>query len=107
MAIDLDAMSRKELIELKSDIDAALKAAEVRERKEALKAAELAAAEFGFSLDELSSGAKARTAGKTSKSPPKYRNPANHDDTWSGRGRKPRWIHEALASGADITDLEI
>lgn len=106
MAIDLDAMSRKELIQLKSDIDAALKAAEVRERKEALKAAELAAAEFGFSLDELS-GNKNRMGGKTSKAPPKYCNPANPEDTWTGRGRKPKWVHVALANGADITDLEI
>lgn len=106
MAIDLDALSRKELIELQSDIEAALKAAEVRERKEALKAAELAVAEFGFSLEELSGG-KARGGGKTSKSPPKYCNPANPDETWTGRGRKPNWVHAALASGADITDLEI
>ncbi|WP_146345929.1 H-NS histone family protein [Phaeobacter marinintestinus] len=106
MAINLDAMSRKELIQLKSDIDAALKSAEVRERKEALKAAESAAAEFGFSLDELSGGTKTR-AGKTTKSPAKYRNPANPEDTWTGRGRKPRWVHEAISNGVDITELEI
>lgn len=106
MALNLDAMSRKELIQLKSDIDAALKSAEVRERKEALKAAELAAAEFGFSLDELSGGAKSR-AGKAGKSPAKYRNPQNPEDTWTGRGRKPRWVHEAISNGVDIAELEI
>ncbi len=30
---------------------------------------------------------------------PKYRNPDNPTETWSGRGRKPRWFEEALARG--------
>lgn len=107
MSINLDAMSRKDLIQLQQDIGAALKAAEVRERKEALKAAEMAAAEFGFSLDELSGGGKGRGVAKATKSPAKYKNPANPEETWTGRGRKPRWVHEALDNGADITDLEI
>lgn len=107
MAIDLNAMSRKELIKLRNDVDAALKTAEARERREALKAAEKAAAEFGFSLTELSGDVKPRGTGKQSKSPAKYRNPENPEQTWSGRGRKPRWVHEALMRGADITDLEI
>lgn len=105
MAIDLSAMSRKELLELRANVDAALKDAEQRERREALEAAEKAAAEFGFSLAELSPEAK--KGGKTGKAAAKYRNPANPEQTWSGRGRKPQWIHEALTSGADISDLEI
>jgi DNA-binding protein H-NS len=105
MAIDLSAMSRKELLELQANVVAALKDAEQRERREALEAAEKAAAEFGFSLAELSPEAK--KGGKTGKAAAKYRNPANPEQTWSGRGRKPQWIHEALTSGADISDLEI
>jgi len=106
MAIDLSAMSRKELLQLQTDVEKALKDAELRERREALKAAEKAAAQFGFSLSELSAEAKPRAASKT-KTPPKYRNPENPAQTWSGRGRKPQWVHDALAKGADITDLEI
>ncbi len=103
MAIDLEKMSRKELRELRDRIEKALKTAEARERKEALKAAETAAAEFGFSLSELSGdGAKSV---KTAK--PKYRNPNNPDQTWTGRGRKPQWVHDAIKTGIDISDLEI
>ncbi|MDR2851801.1 MAG: H-NS histone family protein [Burkholderiaceae bacterium] len=37
----------------------------------------------------------------------KYRNPAT-GETWSGgRGRKPRWIQEALARGEDIARYKI
>ncbi|MEX0305839.1 MAG: H-NS family nucleoid-associated regulatory protein [Ruegeria sp.] len=105
MAIDLEKMSRKELLELRSQIEKALKSAEARERKAALKAAEKAAAEFGFSLSELS-GDGAKSA-KSPKAQPKYRNPNDSSQTWTGRGRKPQWVHDVLKAGADISDLEI
>ncbi len=105
MAIDLGTMRRKELLELRNQVEKALKDAEVRERKAALKAAEKAAAEFGFSLSELSpEGAKPAAGSKTKA---KYRNPGNPSQTWTGRGRKPQWVHDALKAGADISDLEI
>ncbi|MES0863887.1 H-NS histone family protein [Ruegeria sp. SCPT10] len=105
MGINLEEMSRKELLSLRDNVEKALANAEKRERKEALKAAEKAAAEFGFSLSELSDDAP-RTA-KGTKAKAKYRNPADPAQTWTGRGRKPQWIHDALKSGADISDLEI
>ena len=33
---------------------------------------------------------------KGRKVPPKYRNPANRSETWSGRGARPRWL-QAIA----------
>ncbi len=38
---------------------------------------------------------------------PKYRNPLNPEQTWSGRGVKPRWFKEALAQGYTLQDMEI
>ncbi len=105
MSFNLSEMSRKELLELKTGIDEALKEAEQRERKEAIKAAEEAAAKFGFSLDEIAGHAKA--SDKKQKAAAKYRNPHNPEETWSGRGRKPHWVHSAITSGMDISDLEI
>lgn len=105
MAIDLTGLSRKELLKLKANVEKALKDAEERERRAALKAAREAAAEFGFSLDELNEAAAAKRP--RSKSKPKYRNPDAPEQTWTGRGRKPQWVHDALARGLDITDLEI
>lgn len=105
MGIDLSGMSRKELLELQSSIAEALKAAEIRERQAALAALEAAAAEHGFSVAELTGDGRKGTKG--TKAVAKYRNPANPEQTWTGRGRKPQWIHDALAAGADITDLEI
>jgi DNA-binding protein H-NS len=38
---------------------------------------------------------------------PKYRNPDNASETWSGRGRKPRWLEERLEKGAPLEDFAI
>ncbi|MGO2278861.1 MULTISPECIES: H-NS histone family protein [unclassified Psychrobacter] len=37
----------------------------------------------------------------------KYRNTSDHSETWTGRGRKPTWLVEALAAGRDIEDFAI
>ena len=37
----------------------------------------------------------------------KYRNTDDHSETWTGRGRKPTWLVEALAAGRDIEDFAI
>lgn len=105
MGLNLEKMSRKELMELRGNIDKALKNAEKRERKAALEAAEKAAAEFGYSLSDLAESAA--KSSKTQKPKAKYRNPNVPEQTWTGRGRKPQWVHDALKSGADISDLEI
>lgn len=105
MGLNLEKMSRKELLDLSAQIEKALKKAELRERQDALKAAEKAAAEYGFSLAELSGDVPRK--GKSPKAAPKYRNPVNPEQTWTGRGRKPQWVHDALNSGTDISKLEI
>jgi hypothetical protein len=38
--------------------------------------------------------------------PPRYRNPNNPSQTWSGRGAEPRWVLEALSLGLSLSDLE-
>lgn len=106
MTNDLHEMSRKELEKLRKDIDEALSTVSQRERKAALDAAEKAAAEHGYSLSELAESASKGRKTKT-KNPPKYRNPEDPTQTWSGRGRKPRWINEAEAAGRPISDFEI
>ena len=38
---------------------------------------------------------------------PKFRNPDNAAEEWSGRGRKPKWVEGKLASGTKLEDLQI
>lgn len=37
----------------------------------------------------------------------KYRNPSNEEETWTGRGRKPTWLVNALAEGKELEDFAI
>lgn len=50
-----------------------------------------------------------KAAGKRSsgKVPPKYRNPANEKETWTGRGRPPRWLAAELAAGRALEEFLI
>jgi DNA-binding protein H-NS len=38
---------------------------------------------------------------------PKYRNPSSPSETWSGRGKTPRWLVVALKTGHKIDDFRI
>jgi DNA-binding protein H-NS len=38
---------------------------------------------------------------------PKYQNTAASAETWSGRGKQPRWLVSALKAGGKIEDFEI
>ncbi|MCX7567211.1 H-NS histone family protein [Sulfitobacter sp. F26169L] len=113
MNIDLKSMSRKELEKLLSDVKKALSAAQTRDRRDARKAAERAAAEFGFSLNELDEDTPTKKArGKAPKksakpSKPKYADPADPTRTWTGKGRQPNWFRAAVEEGIDPATLEI
>ena len=38
---------------------------------------------------------------------PRYRNPDDPSETWSGRGKKPRWLAIALSKGRIIEEFRI
>ena len=38
---------------------------------------------------------------------PRYRNPENSAETWSGKEPRPSWVGEALAQGYTLSELEI
>lgn len=37
----------------------------------------------------------------------KYRNPNNSEETWTGRGRKPTWLVNAIDQGKQLEDFYI
>jgi DNA-binding protein H-NS len=76
----------------------------VREKVHALLKAE------GVSFDEVFGAGVPGTRGKrrgTGSVAPKYRNPADPEQTWSGRGKRPRWFNEALKAGKKEKDLAV
>ncbi len=82
--------------------------ADIRERMDRYG---LGISDLGFTAAELASGrgrAKSRSSGSDRRSvvAPKYRDPAS-GATWSGRGRMPRWMAEAVDGGRSREDFRI
>ncbi len=102
--MDLDSLTLKELKSLQSQVAKKIEGFEERKKREALTALEEQAKTLGYSLTELV-GAGAPRKRKPAK--PKYANPANKSETWTGRGRKPRWAEAALKAGKTLDDLAI
>jgi DNA-binding protein H-NS len=98
-------MSVAELQEMRKEIDEQIARKKVEEREEVLAEMKAMAAKRGFEFSELVSG-KSKAKAKD-KLPPKYRNPKDASQTWSGRGRKPNWIQDAMKKGAKIEDFAI
>ncbi len=111
MAIDFKSMTAKELEKLLADVKKALQSARARDQRAARKAAEQAAAKYGFSLAELSDApAKPKKAAKAKprkSAKPKFANPADASQTWTGKGRQPQWYKDAVAAGKAPADLAI
>ncbi len=102
--INLHDLSLKELKDLQAQVSRAIATYEDRQKKQALAQLEEKAREMGFSLAELTGTSMPR---KRAPASAKYANPANPSETWSGRGRKPRWFDAALKSGKRPDDMAI
>lgn len=107
---DISELSVAELKSLEKKIAKAIETHQVRQKKAALQALEAKAREMGFSLADLTGEAPAPAA-KKRKSPKagvaKYRNPKDATQTWTGKGRRPGWIMDALEAGQSLDDLAI
>ena len=74
-------------------------------KAEALAEVKSVAQARGFSLDELLGAAS--TKSKRGPVPAKYADPANPNNTWSGRGRKPKWLVAQLDQGKSVEDFAL
>ena len=101
---DLDSMSLDEPKKLYKDVKRAIDGYKDRQRKAALAAAEAAARKNRYSLAELTGLSPKKT---NTVSPPKYRHPKNLEQTWTGRGRQPDWMKDALENGQSKDDFLI
>ena len=102
--MDLESLSLAELKALRNRVDHAIASFEERKKKEAAQQLEEKAREMGYSLSEL---AGLSVAKKRKPAAPKYANPADASQTWTGRGRKPLWVQAALDAGKSLDDLKI
>lgn len=103
--------SDEQLREAAAAISEELESRVDQRRREAAQEIKRLAAEAGIPLEELTSiggkGKKGNGEGKRAIVEPKYRNPGNPDETWSGRGRKPKWIEVFLTSGRELSEIRV
>ena len=129
MSVNINNLSSKELADL---IVEANKRKKVLAKRKPANQVKAAVAKFlkstGWTFDELyakSPAAKPEAAAATStpaavpktrkstkgrslgKVAPKYRNPANAKETWTGRGKQPRWLAAETAKGKKLEDFLI
>src|SRR4051794_36428517 len=101
--IDLSKLSLDELQALARDIETEIVTRRAAEKERVLHQMRELAASIGMTPEELLRGG--RGAGAAVAVAVKYRHPDNPGLTWSGRGKRPTWVSEALASGKTLDDL--
>ena len=123
--IDYTTWSIDELKKEQKVIEKTIKLKETNERKHVLAELKAVARRSGYSLEEflaleLGSPAQAAAAKSslgmknkksfTKKRAPakiKYRSPLNAEDTWTGRGRKPKWVASFLEHGGTLEEIAV
>jgi len=125
----LDKM-KKELIKLEK----AINVRESLEKKQVVAEIKAVAKKHGFTLSDLlkepasTSASKSTKLAKTqdahkkakrvssskgtkpkrrAKAKIKFRNPGNRNETWTGRGRQPRWVAEFVSRGGELSQLTV
>lgn len=93
---DLEKLSYAELQDVIRNAQQLLSEKQAAAKNELKESFIAKAREHGISLDELFG--KGRKGGKGSVAV-KYRDPKNPENTWTGRGRMPRWLQAAVDAG--------
>lgn len=63
---------------------------------------------IGFTVEELLAAGEQKRKKTTRKAvEPRYRNKNNTEETWTGRGKQPRWLVAELEKGAKLEDFLI
>lgn len=105
--MDISTLSLEQLKTLQQQIPAEIKRREKDVKEKLLGELSILAESRGFSLEQLLKDEAGESKTKVKPVKPKYRNPLNAEQTWTGRGRKPQWVLDQLAQGNTIESLAI
>lgn len=106
---DFDAMSIDEMWQLHEEIIQILSVRLKSERRELEKRLAKLRRDKTRRLEPPEGQVKTppRRRRKYPKVLPKYRNPDQPSEHWSGRGKRPRWLTEAITAGRTIDEFTI
>ena len=88
----------EQLLKIQKQVGPAIRKRQDKERKAKIAELKKLAAQSGISITIDS---EVKSSGYD-----KYINPNDSSQTWSGKGRKPKWVNEHLNSGGNLEDLE-
>ena len=106
MSINLDELSVDELEKLIKQAESALDKKRKAELKNAQAVLEKMAKDLGVDpQDLLKNAADKKKTGVRRPAKVKFRDPNNSSNTWTGRGKRPLWLQDALSKGANLDDF--
>lgn len=110
--IDLAGYNLAELKGLQFEIEKEIKDRQQDELKKAREQIQKIAQDLGVSVQDLLAGSGGKASGKGkagsgAKVAPQYENPQDKSQTWTGRGRQPKWIADGIAGGKKLEDFKI
>ena len=106
--MDLSNMSSADLRNLQEQVKRELKQREGQDLAKAREQILAIAQSVGVPLKDLVGGAgvgAVRGGRKTGTVAPRYRNPADQSQQWTGRGRQPKWVKEWVEGGKSLDKL--
>ena len=108
MSLDISNLTVAQLKHLTNEAVALIEAKKEQELDAAYKQVLQIASDHGVSVEELlARGTKSSKSTTRKPVAPRYRNPDNQQETWTGRGKQPRWLAAKIAAGAKLDSFLI
>ena len=103
--MDLDKFSVEELEQLSKDAAAAAKKKRENQRKELRAQLDAMVKAAGFHLHEIFP--ELNDVELKPVLTVQYRDPEKHDLTWTGQGRRPKWLVAAMEAGRELEEFKV
>ena len=107
--MNVTKLTSTQLAKLQKQIPMEIEKRRLGEKKKLIKQLTALAMAKGFSLKDLLTNTAEPKKEPAKRKPVaiKYRHPSKSDLTWTGRGKKPKWVTEWLAQGKTMESLSV
>ena len=102
--VQIEKLSVSRLQSMLERVDAAIGARETQEKAELRERFRVIAERAGFTLDDVMGEIRVPQRAKAAV---KFQNPKDPSETWTGRGRMPRWLAAKLKAGARLDSFRL
>lgn len=105
--MNIQELETEEITRLIAELNAELKNRAKAEKIKLVDEIREKAETLNIPIEDLLQEASKPKKRKVGTIKPKYRNPDNSNETWSGRGPKPKWMIAQLEQGKSLDDMLI